>query len=859
MGEAKSSQGTIAPRRERPFTSSVAVKRGRAERARGEAMHFKSLSVASVLVALGVAGVHAETVVPLPDINVTTDTPIAPRRAPVAAPSPTAAPAPIAAPASVNAAPTFAEPAESAPAGLVVDNVINSRPYSDNHVPAAEISRTASPNVAESLDRYVPSVSLQSPTGNMLQPDVEYRGFVASPVEGTPQGLAVYQNGVRVNEAFGDTVNWDLIPTFAIASMDLVSNNPAYGLNALGGALNIRMKDGFSFQGGRLEVQGGSYGRIQAGLEYGQQIGQFAFYGALEYVHDNGYRNFSESTVRRFYGDLGYRNDGNEFHLNVGLASNSFGAAGTSPIQMLEQNWAGVYTTPQTSERQYGMVNLTSLFTLTPTWTLNANAYVRRLIQRTVDGNPTNVYDCGGATLCFNEDNPSSTNIASASFSGQTLGEIDRTRTLSTSTGTAFQLSNTDALFGHKNRFSVGASFDYGMTTFGASSELGTIGSDYVVTGSGVQIGTITDPTTGQTVFGPVDVHTINRYLGLYALDAFDVSDQLTLSAGGRLNYATISLFDQIPGGDVNGQYAFTHFNPLAGFTYKFLPGLQAYGSYAESNRAPTPLELACADPERPCMLATFLVSDPALKQVVSRTLEAGLRGQHDFGPQGALSWKAGAFRTRNENDILSVASEQTGYGYYTNVGATLRQGVEASVNYRIREVTLRASYTYLDATFQSDFELTSNSPTATANGGEEQVYKGAQIPMIPRHRVKFSADWDLTSRATIGADLLFVSAQRYVGDEENKNAKLPAYFTIGLNASYRVMDNVTLFARAINLLDRRYYTYGTYLNLAEQPFSGTYTDARSVSPAQPLSVYGGIRVAFDAPKPALAGVAEKY
>src|SRR5262249_21172264 len=68
----------------------------------------------------------------------------------------------------------------------------------------------------------------------------------ASPLQGTPQGLAVYMQGIRVNEAFGDTVNWDLIPKVAIGRSDVWTNNPAFGLNALGGAISFQMKDGFA-------------------------------------------------------------------------------------------------------------------------------------------------------------------------------------------------------------------------------------------------------------------------------------------------------------------------------------------------------------------------------------------------------------------------------------------------------------------------------------------------------------------------------------------------------------------------------------------------------------------------------------
>src|SRR5512138_903445 len=134
-------------------------------------------------------------------------------------------------------------PTPTASTGIAVDKV----PAAINAVGANQIARTDSLNIADALQQYVPGIIIGDTTGNPFQPDVQFRGFVASPVSGTPQGLAVYQNGVRVNEAFGDTVNWDLIPTAAIQSVAVVANNPAFGLNALGGAINVIMKNGFNY------------------------------------------------------------------------------------------------------------------------------------------------------------------------------------------------------------------------------------------------------------------------------------------------------------------------------------------------------------------------------------------------------------------------------------------------------------------------------------------------------------------------------------------------------------------------------------------------------------------------------------
>src|SRR6266576_2010484 len=290
----------------------------------------------------------------------------------------------------------------SSSSGIDVDKV----PASVNIVDVNKIQRTQSLNIADALQKYVPGFIVSEVMGNPFQPDVQFRGFVASPVAGTPQGLAVYQNGGRINEAFGDTVNWDLIPTAAIRSVTVVTNNPAFGLNALGGAVNVLMKNGFNYQGAEINTMGGSFGRVQSSAQWGKQIDNFSVYGALEGLHDSGFRNFSESKVRRFYGDVGYKTDSSEFHLNMGVASNDFGAAAAVPVELLQKYWGATYTTPQTTANRVGYVNLTGKVEATPTWTIEGSAHVRAFQRKAVDGNPTATQPCAADStlLCFNED-----------------------------------------------------------------------------------------------------------------------------------------------------------------------------------------------------------------------------------------------------------------------------------------------------------------------------------------------------------------------------------------------------------------------------------------------------------------------
>src|SRR3979411_1972819 len=396
------------------------------------------------------------------------------------------------APRTVRAAPTlvvYPDPPISG-SGRDIDKV----PARVNVVDVNQIERVRSQNIADALQKYVPGIVVNEVTGNPFQPSVEFRGFVASPVAGTPQGLAVYQNGMRINEAFGDTVNWDLIPTAAIRSVTVVTNNPAFGLNALGGAVNVQMKNGFNYRGAEIDTMGGSLGRIQSSAQWGKQVDNLSVYGALEGLHDDGFRNFSASNVRRFYGDVGYKNDTSEFHVNMGAADNHFGATNTVPIELLQQYYGATYTTPQTSTNRVGYVNLTGKVEATPSWTIEGSAHVRVFDHKTLDGNPTGTQPCANtALLCFGDNATPAFGLNGVQlanpFGNAVLGENDRTTTRSTTTGMSLQATNTDQLFGHNNHLVVGASFDSSVTRFSATAELGTIGSNYVVSGSGVFLG----------------------------------------------------------------------------------------------------------------------------------------------------------------------------------------------------------------------------------------------------------------------------------------------------------------------------------------------------------------------------------
>ena len=212
----------------------------------------------------------------------------------------------------------------------------------------------------DAVNRGLPGVSLGDQTGNPFQKDLDYRGFKASPVQGTPQGIAVYQNGVRINESWGDVVNWDFIPEKAIDRVSLFPSNPVFGLNAIGGALSIQMKNGFTYHGTEVEAMGGSYGRVQSSAQVGAQDGNVSAYAMFESAYDRGWRDFASSShVNRMYVDVGGRNDDTELHVNFTGANNILGNVAATPVELLNQSWSSVYTWPQSTHLQLAFLNST--------------------------------------------------------------------------------------------------------------------------------------------------------------------------------------------------------------------------------------------------------------------------------------------------------------------------------------------------------------------------------------------------------------------------------------------------------------------------------------------------------------------
>ena len=709
-----------------------------------------------------------------------------------------------------------------------------------------DISRNGYPRALRALNEDVPGVTLDAAAGNPFQPNLLYHGFLASPLQGNPQGLAVYLNGARFNQPFGDTVNWDLIPDLAIERMELVGSNPVFGLNALGGALSVRMKDGFIYHGAEIDLLGGSFAHYQGNLQYGVQRDNVAAYVAVTGLHEGGWRDLQSSSLGNFYGDLGWRGNGGEAHINVTAAQTRLNGPGTSPVELLGVDPSAQFTAPNLITNKYTQVNLTESYDINDTTSLQGLAYYTYFLQKVYNGNVPNLSPCndGSGLLC------ESPGVVGTGINGEPIpdflnggpySDLDQQSTNTNGYGVSLQATNRNELFGRPNQLIAGFSFDGAQTLFGARTQIGGLSlSDRVFAGPGITI----DQTDGS--IAPVRVAISDAYYGAFFTDTLDFTPQLSANVAGRYNLAHIDLSDQL-GSALTGGHAYSRFNPSGGVTYKLLPGLTVYASYADANRAPTPAELTCSNAASPCSLANFFTGDPNLQQVVSHTIEAGVRSQ--FRPlEGTTVTSNIAYdRSTLNNDILFVNSPMQGRAFFQNVGTTLRHGVDLSLQAKTDRLLAWFAYSYIDATFQTGFTASSENNPGTDAIGNIQVQPGNHLPGIPSNLWKLGVDYKMTDAWTVGGTGVAASGQFLFGDEANLTPKTPAYFVLNLHTSYQLTPHLQLFGLIENAFNTTYYTFGTFSPTSSVPIvqAPGATNTRSYSPAAPIAGTVGIRLKF--------------
>ena len=768
-----------------------------------------------------------------------------------------------------------------------------------------DIDASGALELSDLLNRRLSGVNINENQGNPFQPDLNYRGYTASPLLGTPQGVSVYMDGVRQNQPFGDVVSWDLIPRIAISEVALVpGSNPMFGLNTLGGAVSIGTKDGRSQPGATIQASGGSFGRRAVEFEYGgSNTKGLNWYVAGNLFHEDGWRVASPSDVRQAFGRVGWQGVKTTVGLSFAYADNSLTGNGLQEQRFLVRDYSSGYTLGDITKNRSPFFNLSVRHAASSALTFSGNAYFRYIRADTVNPNlnanslyesvyqPSAAdqaalkaagysgYPTSGATAS-NTPFPFWRCIAQALQQSEPIekcdGVITSSATKQNNYGLSGQLTWAASLGGHRNQFTAGSAWDRSSLSFQQGTQFAYINPNYTLTPvNAFEDGT--NNSNGTPVDTRVNLHGLPQTWSLYATDTLSVGKAWSFTVSGRYNRTTINNRDRLnPGGapgSLDGQYVFGRFNPAVGVTYSPVAFLTAYASYSEASRAPTSIELGCADPNNPCNLPNALAGDPPLNQVVTRTFEAGVRGNAEHN----VNWSAGWFRGENHNDLLFVSSPQTGNGYFKNFGQTLRQGVEVHLSGRIRRITMGGNYTFVSATYQSPETVdgSSNSTNDSASGGSPgmdgfiQIRPGDRIPLIPQHLLKAFADFQATKKLSLDLDFVAVSRSFARGNEDNQSqpdgvyylgpGTSPGYGVVNIAAHYQLHKRLQLFVEVNNLLDHHYYTaaqlgptgFNNQGTFVARPFpadaNGNFpvVHATFYAPGAPIGAWGGIRFKF--------------
>ncbi|MED5413102.1 MAG: TonB-dependent receptor [Pseudomonadota bacterium] len=734
---------------------------------------------------------------------------------------------------------------------------------------AEDLENIAALSIADFLRQSFASISLNDAQNNPMQPDLQYRGFTASPLLGLAQGIAVYQNGIRINEPLGDAVNWDLLPQSAIQEISLSGgSNPLFGLNSLGGSLVIDMKDGFDFEGANLEVSAGSFGRRVSNFEFGGNNGQLAYYLNIERFDEDGWRDYSESDALNFYTSVGWRSDSTQINLNYQHGESELTGNGSSPIELIEFDREAIFTGPDITENDMNMVSFDFSHKVSSSINFSGNIFHRENNTDSFNGDGTEFGVCefGGMDtliegieeddleelglddneICKSQfgnvnDLEDFLNMTAISMGedqefeieGFEADELSGTGILSheainnlsnrnqESTGTDFQWTYFGNFFGYEGQLVVGGAYFNGESKFNSVVELAGIDPlTRLTTGLGNGIFVDEEATS---------ISTQTESTSLYFSNILDLTDSVALTLSARGNITEVDLRDRSgERPELNGSHRFTRINPAIGLTWQYNQNLNLYGSYSESSRAPTPIELACNegvfdlavqfaiedgedadDVDFECRLPNAFLADPPLDDVVAKSFEIGSRGYIND-----IRYAVGLFNTTNHDDILFQTTGRS-TGLFANVDKTRRNGFEGSVSGRIQNFEWMFAYTHIQATFEDTFSVLSPNHDFADDDGEILVRNGDNIPGIPEDQFKLLVNYQPIDGLNLGIDIVNYSDQHLRGDESNQLDEIDGYTVLNLRARYQITDNLEGFVNIHNLFDEEFETFGL---LGEEP-----------------------------------------
>jgi len=592
------------------------------------------------------------------------------------------------------------------------------------------------PRILSDALKTVAGFSTYDDVGSPYKLNLSSRGFYSSPVVGLPQGVAVFLDGVRMNEPEASQVNFDLLPMDHIQRIEILSGNGSLlGRNALGGAVNLVTARGTGPTSGTIELSGGSFGAARGEAHVsGLTRGGVDWYAGGNYNRENGWRDVTGAQGYQGFVNVGKLGETSGIRFQGFYSLDSTQTAGSLPESIVAEN---------------------------PDSNLSAGDYDKLwAYQGSLQGYKQFGLARASATVYYRRHRAERFNVN--------------------------QEDDPDA-FGISYNTTFGYTADYRWTTLLNEQTALSLrgGVDGEVTKVDIDI------FADSIKFGAGRVQTTAARSPLWDVAPFVAADltrgKVTLSAGARYDYVKMPFENELnPAGDTTATYK--RFNPRIGASVQVVPGGSLFASWGQAFRAPAVIENACADPESPCPLPFALGDDPPLEPVKASTFESGFRYA-----DARWSFSGSAYYTDVKDDIFLTpfgeADEPAGStidGFFVNVDQTRRVGLEAAGAYTFpRGHSVYLNYSYTKATFQSDAEIFSIRSAEESDGEPvinpfptgNDVTPGNRFPLVPDHQIKFGGLARIGRYVSVGADARYTGKQWLRGDEANVTDQLDGYF----------------------------------------------------------------------------------
>jgi outer membrane receptor protein involved in Fe transport len=715
-----------------------------------------------------------------------------------------------------------------------------------------DIESQKSSSFSELLGRSAVSVNLNEIQGNPFQLDLNYRGQRLSPVLGSAQGISAYLDGVRINEAFGDVISWDMLPESAISTITMIpGSNPMYGMNTLSGALVMTTKNGLTHEGNEVELTAGSFGRQRADVGVGRNLGNgYHAYAAATTFKEDGWREKSDSKLTNAFIKFGRDTEKTSWNVSVMGGTSDLKGNGLAPHDMYTTNYRQGYSFYDITENKSQQISFAGIHKLSNEEKLSLTTWYRHAKRKGNNGDVNEdyreyleCYDELGGTFSYSGCATDFSNQAQNGWNAPEDALINKNNSKQETYGATFQW---DKQFGAHKLLS-------GVTIQQSKTRYQQWSADAEFDDARVAI--IEGDFENQA-----DHKGKNNQYALFVGDVFTPAPGTLLMGALRYDYAKVK--NDLVSWDDDGPHptkeSFTYkkLNPSFGFSQVLNKQATVFGNWSQGMRVPTAFELGCSNPEYPCRVPTGLQDDPYLKPIISQTAEIGFR----LFPTEKTRVTIAAFSNINKDDVMFVRapSGTMNEGIFQNIGNTQRDGIELTARHRESRWELGASYTYLKARYKSSLTLPSLEEDLA-------VTSGTRIAGLPEHFFKFAAMYRLTPQVRIGGDVQVYGSQVVAGNETKNSPavqaggdaedasgvdKLAGYGILNLNANYEYARGFNFFLRVNNVFDKKYASYAT---LGYNMFPGTQLvqpggeaeGAVFYAPGAPRAVFAGVRYEF--------------